>query len=138
MDPIPSSHNIFMISAWWKAQGETLSRKQSKTRRDLTCTRQEKKKKYERTNCPYAGISNLHRKVQFKLRWEFLLRVQAIREVYPSQATVCMDLYSQCLHIISTISSLGEINQVKLDLIPSLIHSQWHSANVGLYSSDSL
>lgn len=58
--------------------------------------------------------SNLHWKVQFELWREFLFRVEAVREVNPSQATVCMYLNLQCLHIISTICSLGEISQVKL------------------------
>lgn len=49
-----------------------------------------------------------------------------------------MNLHPQCLYIIRSISPLGKISQIQLDLIPALIHSQWHCADVWFHSSDSL
>lgn len=68
----------------------------------------------------------LHRKVEFEFRREFLLGIKAVREIYPSQAAVCMNLNSQCLNIVSSICSASKVSKIQLYLIPSLIHLQWH------------
>ena len=38
------------------------------------------------------------------------------------------------LDVVSTVSSSREIGQVKLNLVPSLIKSHWHSADERLYT----
>ena len=44
-----------------------------------------------------------------------------------------MDLDSEGLYVVGTVSSTGEIGQVELNLIPSLIESHGHCANEWLY-----
>lgn len=80
----------------------------------------------------------LHWKVEFELRWEFLFRIKAVGEINPSKAAVCMNLNSQRLNIISTICSSGQIGKIQLNLIPSVIHPQWHGADIWLHSSHGL
>ena len=83
-----------------------------------------------------ACQSYLHWKVQFKFRWEFLFGVQAIREIYPPKAAICMDLNTQSLNIVGAIGPPGIISQIQLNLIPTLVQSQWHSAYIWLYLSE--
>ena len=49
-----------------------------------------------------------------------------------------MDLNSESLYVVGTVSSSGEIRQVELNLIPSLIKSHRHGANERLDSGSGL
>ena len=49
-----------------------------------------------------------------------------------------MNLDSEGFYITGTVSSSGEIRQVELNLIPTLIQSHWHSANEWFYSGGAL
>ena len=49
-----------------------------------------------------------------------------------------MDLNSESLYVVGTVSSSGEIRQVELNLIPSLIKSHRHGANERLDSGGGL
>ena len=75
-----------------------------------------------------------NRQVELELWWEFFFRVQSIGEVYSSNSTVGVDLYSQGLNIVGTISSSCEIRQVELNLIPSFIQSHGHGTDEWLDS----
>ena len=49
-----------------------------------------------------------------------------------------MDLNSKSLYVVGTVSSSGEIRQVELNLIPSLIESHGHGTDEGLDSGGRL
>lgn len=49
-----------------------------------------------------------------------------------------MYLYSEGLDIVGTVGSAGEIRQVELNLVPSLIESHGHRADEWLHSSGTL
>ena len=51
-----------------------------------------------------------------------------------------MDLHSQCLYVIRSVGSSGEVRQVELNLVPSyvinvstFVQSHWHCADEGLH-----
>ena len=49
-----------------------------------------------------------------------------------------MDLNSQGFDVVGTVSTTGEIRQVELDLVPSLIESHGHGANERLDTGSGL
>ena len=49
-----------------------------------------------------------------------------------------MDLNSESLYVVGTVSSSGEIGKIELNLIPSLIQSHWHCADEWLNSGGGL
>jgi hypothetical protein len=49
-----------------------------------------------------------------------------------------MDSHSQRFDVVATVSSAGEIRQIELDLVPSLIQPHGHGADKGLDSSSRL
>ena len=49
-----------------------------------------------------------------------------------------MDLHSQRLNVVRTISSSCEVREVELDLVPSFVESHRHGTNERLYSSSRL
>ena len=49
-----------------------------------------------------------------------------------------MNHLPQGLNVVGTVGSPGEIGQVKLNLIPSLIQSHGHGANEGLHTGGRL
>ena len=67
-----------------------------------------------------------------------ILSVKSIREVNSSNSAVGVDLNSEGFYVVGTVSSSGEIRQVELNLIPSLIQSHRHGANEGLDSGGGL
>ena len=71
---------------------------------------------------------------QFEFWWKFVFCVKSIWEIDSSDSAVSMNLYSQGFNIVGTISSSGEIGQVELNLVPSLIKSHGHCADERLYS----
>ena len=75
---------------------------------------------------------------QFEFGRELVLGVESVREVNSSDSAVGVDLNSQGLYVVSTVSSSGEIGQVELNLIPSLIKSHRHGADEGLDTGGTL
>ena len=75
---------------------------------------------------------------EFELWWKLILSVKSIREVNSSDSAVGVDLHSEGLNVVGTVSSPGEIRQVKLNLVPALIKSHGHGANEGLDSGGGL
>ena len=75
-----------------------------------------------------------NRQEKFELWWELILSVESIREIDSSNSAVSMNLDSKGLYVVGTVSSSGEIRQVELNLIPSLIKSHRHGTDERLYS----
>ena len=75
---------------------------------------------------------------KLELWWELIFSVKSVGEIDSSDSAVSMDLNSKGLYVVSTISSSGEIRQVELNLIPSLIKSHGHCANEWLDSCSRL
>ena len=72
---------------------------------------------------------------KLELWWKLVFGVKSVWEVYSSNSAVSVDLNSQSFDVVGTIGSPGEIRQVELNLIPSLIESHWHCANEWFYTS---
>jgi len=49
-----------------------------------------------------------------------------------------MYLYSEGLDVVCAVGPAGEVRQVELNLIPSLIESHWHRADEWLHSRGTL
>ena len=49
-----------------------------------------------------------------------------------------MDLDSEGLDVVGSVSSASEVTQVELDLVPALVQSHWHRADEGLHSGGAL
>ena len=81
-------------------------------------------------------ISNWQEK--FELWWELIFSVESVGEIDSSDSAVSVDLNSKGLYVIGTVGSSGEIRQVELNLIPSLIKSHRHGANKWLDSGSGL
>lgn len=45
-----------------------------------------------------------------------------------------MDLYAECLDVVCSVRSPGEVAQIELDLVPAFIQSHWHGANERFHS----
>lgn len=75
---------------------------------------------------------------QFELGRQFLLGVQPIREVYPSNATIGVDLHSERFDVIRPVRSPREVGKVELDLIPTLVESHGHGTYERLHSRRAL
>ena len=71
---------------------------------------------------------------KFALWRQFILGVKSVWEIDSSNSAVGMNLNSESLYIVGTVSSSGEIRQVELNLIPSFIQSHWHCTDEWLYS----
>lgn len=79
------------------------------------------------------GLLILDRQVEFKLSWKLILRVQSVGEIHPPYPTVSMNLYTQRLCVIGSISPPGEVGQVELNLVPAVIEPHGHGADEGLH-----
>ena len=75
---------------------------------------------------------------EFEFWREFVFSVESVGEVDSSDSAVSVDLNSKSLYVVGTISSSGEIRQVELNLIPSLIESHGHGTDKGLDSGGRL
>lgn len=75
----------------------------------------------------------LYREIEFELCRELIFRVEAVCKVHPANAAVGMNLYPEGLHIVGAIGPAGEISQVELYLVPSLIQPHGHSADEWLH-----
>jgi len=71
----------------------------------------------------------LNRQEELELRWKFLLGVKSVRKVYSTNTTIGMNCHTQSFYIVATVSPTGEIRQIELNLIPSLIQPHWHGAD---------
>ena len=76
--------------------------------------------------------------VELELRRQLLLAVQPVGEINPPDATVCVDLDPEGLHVVGPVSSPREVRQVELDLIPALVQPHRHGADEGLHSGGGL
>merc|ERR1711957_217181 len=74
----------------------------------------------------------LDRQEELELRGQLLLAVQPVREVYPADSAICMQLHTQRLDVVCAISPTCEVGEVELDLIPTLVKSHGHRADEGL------
>ena len=59
-------------------------------------------------------------------------------ELWSNRYTFNLNHLPKGLNVVGTVSSPGEIGQVKLNLIPSLIQSHGHGANEGLHTGSRL
>jgi hypothetical protein len=75
---------------------------------------------------------------EFELGGQLLFGVQAIREVYAADTTVCMDLHAQSFYIIRAVGAAREVGEVELDLIPPFVETHRHRADEGLHTSGGL
>ena len=75
---------------------------------------------------------------ELELWWELVLGVESVGEIDSSDSAVSVDLNSKGLYVVGTVCSSGEIRQVELNLIPSLIKSHRHGANERLDSGGRL
>lgn len=80
----------------------------------------------------------LNREIQLELRRELIFRIQSIGEINTADTTIRMYLNSQCLYVVGSVGSSGEIRQVELDLVPALIEPHRHGANERLYTGCTL
>jgi hypothetical protein len=78
------------------------------------------------------------RQEQFELWGKLIFGIEPIREINSSNSAVCVDLHTESLDIVGTVSSTSEIRQVKLNLVPAFIKSHGHCANEGLDTSSGL
>ena len=76
----------------------------------------------------------LDRQEQLEFWGEFFLGIEPIGEVDPSDSAVGVDCDSKGFNVVTAIGSPGEIGQVELNLIPSLIQPHGHSTDEGLHS----
>ena len=49
-----------------------------------------------------------------------------------------MDGQSNCLHVVGPVGSTGEVGEVELDLVPTVVQLHWHGTDKGLYLSGRL
>eukprot|EP00191_Tetraselmis_sp_GSL018_P011050 CAMPEP_0177602144 /NCGR_PEP_ID=MMETSP0419_2-20121207/14697_1 /TAXON_ID=582737 /ORGANISM="Tetraselmis sp., Strain GSL018" /LENGTH=221 /DNA_ID=CAMNT_0019095579 /DNA_START=234 /DNA_END=899 /DNA_ORIENTATION=- len=84
------------------------------------------------------GSGLLNRQEELELGGKLLLGVKAVREIDPPYAAVCVDLNSQGLDVVGTVRPAGEVREVELDLVPSLVKSHRHCADEGLHSGRGL
>lgn len=80
----------------------------------------------------------LDRQEQLELCRQLILAVQTVREVNPSNATVCVNLNSQGLYIVGPVCTPRKVGQVELYLVPSLVQSHRHRADEGLNAGSRL
>ena len=73
-------------------------------------------------------------KEELEFRREFVLGVEAVGEVYSSDAAGSVDLHPQRLNVVRAVRSPREIRQVELDLVPALVQAHRHCADERLHS----
>lgn len=69
---------------------------------------------------------------KFEFWGQFLLAVEPVRKVNPSNSTVGMDGDPECLDVVGPVGSPGEVGQVELDLVPALVQAHGHGTDEGL------
>ena len=83
------------------------------------------------------------REEQLEFWGELILGVEAVGEVNSADAAVGVDLHSkwsvtglkylpQGLNVVGSVGTSGEVGQVELNLIPTLVQSHGHGADEGL------
>jgi len=76
----------------------------------------------------------LDRKEELELWRQLLFAVQAVGEVDPTDAAICMELDLQCLNVVGPVGAACEIRQVELNLIPTFVQTHRHGTNEGLHA----
>ena len=71
---------------------------------------------------------------EFELWWKLIFGIKSIREIDSSNSAVSVNLNTKGLYVVGTVGSPGEIRQVELNLIPSLIESHGHCTDERLNS----
>jgi hypothetical protein len=66
---------------------------------------------------------------QLELWRKFLLAVESIGEVYYAYYAVGVDGNPQGLYIIASVCPAGEVRQVELYLVPTLVQTHGHGAD---------
>lgn len=66
---------------------------------------------------------------QLKLSRQLVLAVQPVREINPPDATICVNLHAQSLHVVRSVGAARKVGQVELDLVPALVQSHRHRAD---------
>lgn len=84
------------------------------------------------------GCGFLDRQEQLELWRQLLLGVQSVGEIQTAYTAVCVDLHSESLYVVGTVSAPGEIGEVELNLVPALIQAHWHGANERLHTGGTL
>lgn len=90
---------------------------------------------------PNIGENETHqnqRTEKLIFRWQLFLTVQSIAEVNAADTAVGMDLYTKRFDVVCAIGPAGEVRQIKLNLVPTLIQAHRHSANKRLYTRSRL
>lgn len=64
--------------------------------------------------------SHLNRKVELELRWQLLLRVEAVGKVNSTKSAIRVNLHSECLNIICAIGSFCQIREIQLNVVPAV------------------
>merc|ERR1712139_96432 len=80
----------------------------------------------------------LNRKEQLEFRRQFLLGVEAVREVYPADSAIGMYLHTQRLDVVRAISTARKVRQIELDLVPPLVQTHRHCADKRLHARRAL
>lgn len=80
----------------------------------------------------------LDRQEQLEFWRQFFFRVQTVREVDATNTAVGMNLNTKGFDVVGTVRTTGEVRQVELNLVPSIIKTHWHGANERLHSGGRL
>jgi len=75
---------------------------------------------------------------ELELGRQLVLGVESVGEVDSPDSAVGVDLHSQGLDVVGSVGSSGEVGQVELDLVPSLVQSHGHRADEWLDSGGRL
>ena len=67
-----------------------------------------------------------------------MLGIEAIGEINAPNTAVCMDLYPQCLDIVRSVSPLGKIREIELNLIPTFVKPHRHCTDERFHFSRAL
>jgi hypothetical protein len=57
-----------------------------------------------------------------------------IREINSPNATVCVNLNPNSLHVVRSVGPASEIGQIELNLVPAFVQTHRHGANKRLHS----
>mmetsp|Transcript_1197 Transcript_1197/g.3493 ORF Transcript_1197/g.3493 Transcript_1197/m.3493 type:complete len:203 (+) Transcript_1197:241-849(+) len=79
-----------------------------------------------------------NRQEELELRRQLLFAVETVREVDAADAAVRMQLHPQGLDVVRTVGAAGEVRQVELDLVPTLVQTHRHGADEGLHARGTL
>jgi len=70
--------------------------------------------------------------IQFELWWKLVFGVLFLREEDPPKTAISMNLDPQSLRIGRTIRFSGELREIELDVVPTVLEPERHRADIGL------